>query len=48
MGIQAIYTSKRSGSSGQKHERYPNLLRNLTFTHVNQVKSTDITYVPLL
>ncbi|MDE0464593.1 MAG: IS3 family transposase [Caldilineaceae bacterium] len=48
MGIQAIYPRRSSSSPGKGHKRYPYLLRNLPITHVNQVWSADITYVPLL
>ena len=48
MGIQAIYPRRSSSSAGQGHKRYPYLLRNLPITHVNQVWSADITYVPML
>ena len=48
MGIQAIYPRRNSSSAGQGHKRYPYLLRNLPITHVNQVWSADITYVPML
>ena len=48
MGIQAIYPGRSSSSPGKGHKRYPYLLRNLPITHVNQVWSADITYVPLL
>ena len=48
MGIQAIYPRKNSSSPGKGHKRYPYLLRNLPITHVNQVWSADITYVPML
>ena len=48
MGIQAIYAKKKSSSPGKGHKLYPYLLRNLPITHVNQVWSADITYVPLL
>ena len=47
MGIQAIYPKRQSSSPGKGHQRYPYLLRNLPITHVNQVWSADITYVPL-
>ena len=47
MGIQAIYPRRSSSSPGKGHKRYPYLLRNLPITHVNQVWSADITYVPL-
>ena len=48
MGIQAIYAKKKTSSAGKGHKLYPYLLRNLPITHVNQVWSADITYVPLL
>ena len=48
MDIQAIYPRKSSSSPGQGHKLYPYLLRNLPITHVNQVWSADITYVPML
>ena len=48
MGIQAIYPRRSSSSQGKGHKRYPYLLRNLPTTHVNQVWSADITYVPML
>ena len=48
MDIQAIYSWRSSSSPDKGHKRYPYLLRNLPITHVNQVWSADITYVPLL
>ena len=48
MRIQAIYTKGSSSSPGKGHKFYPHLLRNLPITHVNQIWSADITYVPLL
>ena len=48
MGIQAIYPRRSSSSPGKGHKRYPYLLRHFPITHVNQVWSADITYVPLL
>jgi len=48
MGIRDIYYNRSSSPLGQEYERYPNLVRNLTVTLVNQVRSTDIAYVPLL
>ena len=47
MGIQAIYPKPRL-SKGDKGQRiYPYLLRNLSIDRVNQVWSSDITYIPL-
>ena len=48
MDIQAIYPRRSSSAPDKGHTRYPYLLRNLPITHVNQVWSADITYVPLL
>ena len=48
MDIQAIYPRTSSSSPAKGHKRYPYLLRNLPITHVNQVWSADITYVPML
>jgi len=48
MAIQPIYPRKSSSAPGKGHKRYPYLLRNLPISHVNQVWSADITYVPLL
>lgn len=47
MGIQAIYPKPRTSQSAEGHKIYPYLLRNLAITRVNQVWSTDITYIPL-
>ena len=46
--IQAIYPRRNSSSPRQGHRLYPYLLRKLPITHVNQVWSADITYVPML
>ena len=48
MGIQAIYPRRNISSPGKGHKHYPYLLHNLPITHVNQVWSADITFVPLL
>jgi len=45
MGIQAIYPKKLLTTPGTGHKIYPYLLRNLPITRVNQVWSTDITYI---
>ena len=49
MGLQAIYPVKRLNlSAGDKqHKKYPYLLKNLEIVRVNQVWSTDITYIRL-
>jgi putative transposase len=48
MGIEAIYPQRRTTWPGAGHQIYPYLLRNVEITHVSQVWSSDITYVPLL
>jgi len=47
MGIEAIYPKKRTTWPGAGHKIYPYLLRNVAITEVDQVWSSDITYVPL-
>ena len=45
MGIQAIYPKPRLSKSSPAHRVYPYLLRDVKISRVNQVWSTDITYV---
>jgi putative transposase len=47
MGIEAIYPKPRTTRRGPGHKIYPYLLRNVEVVRVNQVWSSDITYVPL-
>jgi len=47
MGLEAIYPRPRTSDPGPEHRIYPYLLRNLAIERVDQVWSTDITYVPL-
>lgn len=47
MGLQAIYPQPKSSVAQAGHAVYPYLLRNLRIERVNQVWSTDITYVRL-
>jgi putative transposase len=47
MGIEAIYPQRRTTWPAAGHEIYPYLLRNVEVGRVNQVWSSDITYVPL-
>ena len=49
IGLQAIYPdSKLNLSLGDKqHKKYPYFLRNLEIVRINQVWSTDITYIRL-
>lgn len=47
MGIQAIYPGPKPKQTGEPHQIYPYLLRGLAIERVNQVWSTDITYIRL-
>ncbi len=47
MGIAAIYPKKDTSQAHPTHKKYPYLLRGVTINRVNQVWSTDITYVRL-
>jgi putative transposase len=45
MGIQAVYPKPRLSQPGENHKIYPYLLRGVEVERVNQVWSTDITYI---
>ncbi len=47
MGLEAIYPKPRLSLNGTDHRRYPYLLRDVPILRVNQVWSTDITYIRL-
>lgn len=47
MGLEAIYRKPRTSIPGKGHTIYPYLLRGIDVTRVDQVWSTDITYIPL-
>jgi putative transposase len=47
MGLQALHPKPKTTQPGAGHKSYPYLLRNLPITHVNQVWSADITYIPM-
>jgi putative transposase len=47
MGLEAIYPKPRLSVAGRGHRIYPYLLRGVRIERVDQVWSTDITYVPL-
>jgi len=47
MGLEAIYPKPRLSDVAAGHKIYPYLLRNVAITRVNQVWSTDITYIRL-
>jgi putative transposase len=47
MRLEAIYPRPRLSAPGQGHQVFPYLLRGVTVDRVDQVWSTDITYVPM-
>ena len=47
MGLEAVYPKPRLSANGTGHKVYPYLLRNVAIERVNQVWSTDITYIPM-
>ena len=47
LGLQALYPKPRLSAAAPGHKIYPYLLRNVAITRVNQVWSTDITYIRL-
>lgn len=47
MGLEAIYRKPNLSRRDKSHKIYPYLLRNMEISSVNQVWSTDITYIPM-
>jgi putative transposase len=47
MGLEAVYPKPRLSAPGQGHKVFPYLLRGVKIDRVDQVWSTDITYIPL-
>jgi putative transposase len=47
LGLQTIYSKKRTTIPNPDHKTYPYLLRGLDIIHSNQVWCTDITYLPM-
>jgi putative transposase len=45
IGIEAIYQKPKLSQPGEGHKIYPYLLEDVAVTRVNQVWSTDITYI---
>ena len=45
MGIEAVYPKPKLSQPGEGHKIYPYLLNGLAVSRVNQVWSTDITYI---
>jgi putative transposase len=48
LGLEAIYPKPHLSQPHPEHQVYPYLLRGVAVTRVNQVWSTDITYLPVL
>jgi putative transposase len=47
MGLEAVYPKPRLSVGGAGHKVYPYLLRDVAIERVDQVWSTDITYIPM-
>jgi len=47
MGLEAVYPRRRLSQPGEGHKIYPYRLREVKIERVNQVWSTDITYIRL-
>jgi putative transposase len=47
MRLEAVYPKPKLSAPGQGHKAFPYLLRGVTIGRVDQVWSTDITYIPL-
>jgi putative transposase len=47
MGIEAIYPQPNLRKPHPRHTKYPYLLRYVKIARINQVWSTDITYIPI-
>jgi putative transposase len=45
MGLEAVYPKPKLSQPGEGHKVYPYLLRGVAVERVNQVWSTDITYI---
>ncbi len=47
MGLEVLYPKPNLSKPDLRHKKYPYLLKDLTIDAVNQVWSTDITYIPI-
>lgn len=47
MGLEAIYSKPNLSKSNKEHIKYLYLLKGKTIDRINQVWSTDITYIPM-
>ena len=45
MGIEAVYPKPKLSQPGEGHKIYPYLLAGVEVTRINQVWSTDLTYI---
>ena len=45
LGLKAIYPGPKTSQPNRKHKKYPYLLRELEVKYINQVWSSDITYI---
>ena len=45
LGLEAVYPKPRLSQPGEGHKLYPYLLNDVEITRVNQVWSTDLTYI---
>jgi putative transposase len=45
LGLEAVYPKPKLSRAGEGHQIYPYLLRGTTVERINQVWSTDITYI---
>lgn len=47
MGLEAVFPRPRTTTAGSEARVYPYLLRDRVLTHVDEVWSSDITYIPM-
>jgi putative transposase len=47
MGLEVMYPKPKTTLREKNHEKFPYLLKNVTFQSSNHVWGTDITYIPL-
>jgi len=47
MGLETIYRKRNLSRRNKAHSVYPYLLRDMEIDNINQVWSTDITYIPM-
>jgi putative transposase len=47
MGLTALYPKPDLSKANKAHKKYPYLIRNMLINQVNQVWSSDITYIPM-